>query len=120
MVEVTNETMPAGTVLDQLPEAVKSSSTFLGWCYDEACTQYVSSADRLLKDTTLYASYTDNQEMESVSMATYARATDVGTDFTIDVTDMKEEMTTEQIKGIIHIPFPIQMDGNRDVHTGWN
>lgn len=98
MVEVTKETMPAGTVLNQLPEAAKSSSTFLGWCYDEACTQYVSSTDRLLKDTTLYASYTDNQEMESVSMATYARATDVGTDFTIDVTDMKEEMTAGQIK----------------------
>lgn len=98
MAAVTEETLPAGTTLADLPEAVKSSSTFHGWCYDEACTDYVDSSDRLLKDTTLYASYTENQEMESVTMATYARAADVPTDFTIDVTDQGQNLTAEQIR----------------------
>lgn len=98
MIAVTSDDLKAGTTLNQLPEAVKKSSTFLGWCYDEARTQYVSSKDRLLKDITLYAAYADNQEQESVSMATYARAVDVATDFTIDVTDMGENLTADQIK----------------------
>ena len=98
MITVTQEQYQAGTVLKDLPAPVKKSSTFLGWCYDEACTRYVDSKDRLLSDVTLYASYADNQPMEEVSMATYARANDVATDFTIPVTDTSGAMTPDQVR----------------------
>lgn len=98
MITVTQEQYQAGTVLKNLPAPVKKSSTFLGWCYDEACTRYVDSKDRLLSDVTLYASYADNQPMEEVSMATYARANDVATDFTIPVTDTSAAMTPDQVR----------------------
>ena len=98
MITVTQEQYQAGTVLKDLPAPVKKSSTFLGWCYDEACTRYVDSKDRLLSDVTLYASYADNQPMEEVSMATYARANDVATDFTIPVTDTSAAMTPDQVR----------------------
>lgn len=98
MITVTQEQYQAGTILKDLPAPVKKSSTFLGWCYDEACTRYVDSKDRLLSDVTLYASYADNQPMEEVSMATYARANDVATDFTIPVTDTSAAMTPDQVR----------------------
>lgn len=98
MITVTQEQYQAGTVLRDLPVPVKKSSTFLGWCYDEACTRYVDSKDRLLSDVTLYASYADNQPMEEVSMATYARANDVAADFTIPVTDTSAAMTPDQVR----------------------
>ena len=98
MITVTQEQYQAGTVLKNLPAPVKKSSTFLGWCYDEACTRYVDSKDRLLSDVTLYASYADNQPMEEVSMATYARANDVAADFTIPVTDTSVAMTPDQVR----------------------
>lgn len=98
MITVTQEQYQAGTVLKDLPAPVKKSSTFLGWCYDEACTRYVDSKDRLLSDVTLYASYADNQPMEEVSMATYARANDVATDFTIPMTDTSAAMTPDQVR----------------------
>ena len=98
MITVTQEQYQAGTVLKDLPAPVKKSSTFLGWCYDEACTRYVDSKDRLLSDVTLYASYADNQPMEEVSMATYARANDVAADFTIPVTDTSVAMTPDQVR----------------------
>lgn len=98
MITVTQEQYQAGTILKDLPAPVKKSSTFLGWCYDEACTRYVDSKDRLLSDVTLYASYADNQPMEEVSMATYARANDVATDFTIPMTDTSAAMTPDQVR----------------------
>ena len=98
MITVTQEQYQAGTVLKDLPAPVKKSSTFLGWCYDEACTRYVDSKDRLLSDVTLYASYADNQPMEEVSMATCARANDVAADFTIPVTDTSVAMTPDQVR----------------------
>ena len=98
MITVTQEQYQAGTVLKDLPVPVKKSSTFLGWCYDEACTRYVDSKDRLLSDVTLYASYADNQPMEEVSMATYARANDVAADFTIPMTDTSAAMTPDQVR----------------------
>ena len=98
MITVTQEQYQAGTILKDLPAPVKKSSTFLGWCYDEACTRYVDSKDRLLSDVTLYASYADNQPMEEVSMATYARANDVAADFTIPVTDTSVAMTPDQVR----------------------
>ena len=98
MITVTQEQYQAGTVLKNLPAPVKKSSTFLGWCYDEACTRYADSKDCLLSDVTLYASYADNQPMEEVSMATYARANDVATDFTIPVTDTSAAMTPDQVR----------------------
>lgn len=98
MIIVTQEQYQAGTILKDLPAPVKKSSTFLGWCYDEACTRYVDSKDRLLSDVTLYASYADNQPMEEVSMATYARANDVAADFTIPVTDTSVAMTPDQVR----------------------
>lgn len=98
MITVTQEQYQAGTILKDLPAPVKKSSTFLGWCYDEACTRYVDSKDRLLSDVTLYASYADNQPMEEVSMATYARANDVAADFTIPVTDTSAAMTPDQVR----------------------
>ena len=50
MLTITEEQYQAGTILKDLPAPVKKSSTFLGWCYDEACTRYVDSKDRLLSD----------------------------------------------------------------------
>ena len=58
----------------------------------------MDSKDRLLSDVTLYASYADNQPMEEVSMATYARANDVAADFTIPVTDTSAAMTPDQVR----------------------
>ena len=98
MIAITEEQYQAGTVLNQLPTPTKKSSTFLGWCYDEACTRYVDSKDRLLEDITLYAAYADNQPMPETSMATYARASDVATDFSIPLTDTSGAMTQAQVQ----------------------
>lgn len=93
------ETCAPGTQLDNLPIAIKNGYTFLGWCYDEACTQYVADTDRLLGDVTLYASFTENQQLESHTIATFARAIDVdGASFVLQVTDKSGAMTAEQMK----------------------
>ena len=92
------QTMAPGTLLSPLPTAIRPGYTFLGWCYDEACTQYVGTEDRLLKDLTLYASYTENQPLESHEIATFARAIDVNKDsLVIQITDQSNSMTPEQI-----------------------
>lgn len=100
----TPETYTPGKELNDLPVAIRSGYTFLGWCYDEACTNYVDVTDRLLGDITLYASYTENQQLESHTIATFARAIDVpakdenGKPFTIQVTDQSATLTAAQIK----------------------
>ena len=95
--EITQQKLPAGTTQNDLPLAVRKSSTFVGWCYDQECTDYVDSEDRLLGDLTLYAAYTDMQPMESVTMDTYARAYDVATDFAIGNTKTGDAMDDEEI-----------------------
>lgn len=95
--EITQQKLPAGTTLNDLPLAVRKSSTFVGWCYDWECTDYVGSEDRLLGDLTLYAAYTDMQLMESVTMDTYARAYDVATDFAIGITNTGDVLDNAEI-----------------------
>ena len=95
--EITQQKLPAGTTLNDLPLAVRKSSTFVGWCYDWECTDYVGSEDRLLGDLTLYAAYTDMQPMESVTMDTYARAYDVATDFAIGITNTGDVLDNAEI-----------------------
>lgn len=95
--EITQQKLPAGTTLNDLPLAVRKSSTFVGWCYDWECTDYVGSEDRLLGDLTLYAAYTDMQPMESVTMDTYARAYDVATDFAIGITNTGDALDNAEI-----------------------
>ena len=95
--EITQQKLPAGTTLNDLPLAVRKSSTFVGWCYDRECTDYVDSEDRLLGDLTLYAAYTDMQPMESVTMDTYARAYDVATDFAIGITNTGDVLDNTEI-----------------------
>lgn len=95
--EITQQKLPAGTTLNDLPLAVRKSSTFVGWCYDRECTDYVGSEDRLLGDLTLYAAYTDMQPMESVTMDTYARAYDVATDFAIGITNTGDVLDNAEI-----------------------
>ena len=92
------ETFAPGTILNDLPIAIKSGYTFLGWCYDEACTKYVSTTDRLLGDVILYAAYTENQPFEAHSIATFARAIDVdGATLVIQVTDQSGTLSANQI-----------------------
>ena len=95
--EITQQKLPSGTTLNDLPLAVRKSSTFVGWCYDWECTDYVGSEDRLLGDLTLYAAYTDMQPMESVTMDTYARAYDVATDFAIGITNTGDVLDNAEI-----------------------
>ena len=95
--EINQQTLPAGTTLNDLPLAVRKSSTFVSWCYDQECTDYVDSEDRLLGDLTLYAAYTDTQPMESVTMDTYARAYDVATDFAIGITNTGDALDDAEI-----------------------
>lgn len=95
--EITQQKLPAGTTLNDLPLAVRKSGTFVGWCYDRECTDYVGSEDRLLGDLTLYAAYTDMQPMESVTMDTYARAYDVATDFAIGITNTGDVLDNAEI-----------------------
>ncbi|MGN0379008.1 MAG: InlB B-repeat-containing protein [Butyrivibrio sp.] len=77
---------------------MKSGYTFLGWCYDEACTKYVATTDRLLGDITLYASYAENQPFESHSIATFARAIDVeGDSLVIQITDKSGALRVSEI-----------------------
>lgn len=98
LISFEKEVLSPGTVLDSLPIAIKSGYTFLGWCYDEKCTKYVSTTDRLLGDITLYASYTENQQFESHTIATFARAIDVdGDTLVIQVTDQSGKLGAEQI-----------------------
>lgn len=97
-VALTDQSFPAGTALANLPEPVKKSATFIGWCYDAECTKYVDSKDRLLGDITLYAAYTDTQPLDTVTMETYARAYDVATDFTILITDTSGKLTAEELR----------------------
>ena len=98
LIDFEEETRAPGSTLDGLPVAIKSGYTFLGWCYDAECTKYVGTADRLLNDTTLYASYTENQPFEAHTIATFARAIDVdGASLVIQVTDKSKALTAEQI-----------------------
>lgn len=98
LISIEKEILSPGTVLDSLPIAIKSGYTFLGWCYDEKCTKYVSTTDRLLGDITLYAAYTENQQFESHTIATFARAIDVdGASLVIQVTDQSGKLGAEQI-----------------------
>ncbi len=92
------ETRQPGSTLDNLPTAIRSGYTFVGWCYNEACTEYVSVTDRLLGDITLYASYVENQPLESHTIATFARAMDVTADsLHIQVTDQSAGLTVNDI-----------------------
>lgn len=98
LIDFEEETRAPGSTLDGLPVAIKSGYTFLGWCYDAECTKYVGTADRLLNDTTLYASYTENQPFEAHTIATFARAIDAdGASLVIQVTDKSKALTAEQI-----------------------
>ncbi len=95
---VSYETYKAGTVLEDLPQPIKESCTFLGWCYDEGCTDYVDSRDRLLADTTLYASYVDMQQPEATVHDTFARAIDTEPTFTIQITDKSGSLSADQVR----------------------
>ena len=97
-VAIEAEALRPGTALDNLPTAIRSGYTFLGWCYDEACTEYVAMTDRLLGDITLYASYAENQSLESHTIATFARAMDVkGDSLHIQVTDRDGGLTVNDL-----------------------
>lgn len=98
LIAFEQETHLPGTSLNNLPIAIKSGYTFLGWCYDDSCTKFVSTTDRLLSDVTLYAAFTENQPFESHSIATFARAIDVdGSSLVIQVTDQSGTLSTDQI-----------------------
>lgn len=102
--ELDNSVYEAGTKLSDLPVPGKAGSTFLGWCYDADCTDYVASTDRLLSDVVLYASWVDGQELKTVSIDTYARSYDVdANDFTIMVTDKSGRLTKEEVKNKVSV-----------------
>ena len=102
--ELDNSVYEAGTKLSDLPVPGKAGSTFLGWCYDADCTDYVASTDRLLSDVVLYASWVDGQELKTVSIDTYARSYDVdANDFTITVTDKSGRLTKEEVKNKVSV-----------------
>lgn len=101
--EISDERFMAGKQLDDLPVSAKNGYTFIGWCYDAECTKYVSSSDRLLDNITLYASYMENRELETVTMDTFARAIDQSTDFTIQIVDKTGKLTETQIKSALNI-----------------
>lgn len=104
LIAIEPQILTPGTMLDELPVAIKSGYTFIGWCYDEACTKYVDTRDRLLSNITVYASYVKNQEQESHVMASFARAIDVdGDSFTIRVTDESGTLTAEQIRAACNL-----------------
>ena len=103
-IELDNSVYEAGTKLSDLPVPGKAGSTFLGWCYDSACTDYVGSTDRLLSDVVLYASWVDEQELKTVSIDTYARSYDVDAkDFTITVTDKSGRLTKDEVKSKVTV-----------------
>ena len=98
LISFEEETLAPGTSLSDLPIAIKSGYTFLGWCYDEGCTRYVATTDRLLGDTTLYAAYTEDQAFQSHAIASFARAIDVdGASLVIQVTDQSGAMSADEI-----------------------
>lgn len=98
LISFEEETLAPGTSLGDLPIAIKSGYTFLGWCYDEGCTRYVATTDRLLGDTTLYAAYTEDQAFQSHAIAAFARAIDVdGASLVIQVTDQSGAMSADEI-----------------------
>lgn len=102
--ELDNSVYEAGTKLSDLPVPGKAGSTFLGWCYDADCTDYVASTDRLLSDVVLYASWVDGQDLKTVSIDTYARSYDVdANDFTITVTDKSGRLTKEEVKNKVSV-----------------
>lgn len=103
-IELEKSVFEAGTKLSDLPVPGKAGSTFLGWCYDSACTNYVKRSDRLLSDIVLYASWSDEQELKTVSIDTYARSYDVDTnEFTITLTDKTGKLTKEEVKNYLTI-----------------
>lgn len=102
--ELDNSVYEAGTKLSDIPVPGKAGSTFLGWCYDADCTDYVASTDRLLSDVVLYASWVDGQDLKTVSIDTYARSYDVdANDFTITVTDKSGRLTKEEVKNKVSV-----------------
>ena len=117
LINIEPEKLRPGTVLNELPTAIKSGYTFIGWCYDEACTKYVDTRDRLLDNITLYASYMENQKQEEHVMASFARAIDVnGAGFTIQVTDKSGSMSADDILAACSLKNLSDFDADVTLH----
>ena len=117
-VELTEETLEAGTTLDSLPVPGKADGTFLGWCYDSSCTDYVNTGDRLLSDVILHASWADTQELKTVSVDTYARSYDVdANDFNITITDKSGKLTADEVKSYITVKNTSDLSDSASVNV---
>ena len=86
-----------GTAISSLDTPYCAEHIFLGWYYDEALTEPVESDDKVTENLTLYASYLEQQPLETIETVNFASAEDVGTGFTISVVSADAEMSAADV-----------------------
>lgn len=98
--EINDKVVAAGTKISDFPTPNKENSIFLGWYYDKKLTEPVASSDQVWEKTKLYASYIEQEPLETLETVSFASAVDVQKDFTIKVTTT-EDMTADAVKAAI-------------------
>ncbi len=82
--ESTNKLYPAGTLLNTMPvPAQKGGTVFLGWYYDSALSNMVSSTDTLSRNLALYAKFTEAVSLTENGELNFVTKQDAASNFTI-------------------------------------
>ena len=75
---------PAGTLLSTMPVPAQEGGTvFLGWYYDSALSNMVTSTDTLGRNLTLYAKFTETVSLTETGELNFVTKQDVAEDFSI-------------------------------------
>ena len=93
--------VPEGTKIKVLPTAYRDNYIFTGWYYDKERTRLAAQEDGIDHDLTLYAEYAAQEPLEAIEQTNFASATDVGSDFTIQVETEDKSLDAEAVKAAI-------------------
>ena len=99
--KIGDKSVIINTKISKLPTPNREGYIFLGWCYDEALTDFVKAEDGVTKNLTLYAAYLEESPIESLETVHFAAAENVGKDFTIKVLSSDKNMTAEDVKAAL-------------------
>lgn len=90
-----------GTKIKTLPTAYRDGYIFTSWYYDKERTSMAGQEDGIDHDLTLYAEYAAQEPLEAIEQTNFASATDVGSDFTIQVETEDTTLDAEAVKAAI-------------------
>ena len=90
-----------GTAISTLPKPYWAGHIFVGWCYDAALKQPVTSTDQVTENITLYANWLEQVPLDAVDTVNFASAVDVSGDFAITVLSSDPNMTAADVLAAI-------------------